>query len=243
MKIQKKCQTCGCTFEVPHWRPNAKYCSPVCRQQGLKGVPNAVCPSCGKSFHVKQSHLSRYKGEWGFCCSKKCAAHIKSLRMSGNGNHQYGLKGGLNSSFKGEITKTKNHRYVDLRIYVPTHPYADKSGRVLLHRYIVEQNYNLFNEKWFDFLDGKPYLKKSAVVHHIDGNHANNDLCNLCVTSKGIHTSIHNSQYYMVKDKRTKRYVARVPLPIRDIEFIEVDELSDTNRSACSYGSSDECDI
>ena len=35
------------------------------------------------------------------CCSKECSIELRKIRMSGENNHQYGLKGALNSSYKG----------------------------------------------------------------------------------------------------------------------------------------------
>ena len=53
---------------------------------------------------------------------------------------------------------------------VKNHPYAQKDGRVAYHRLIVEEHLGR-------------YLLPQEVVHHIDGNPANNDISNLRVYS------------------------------------------------------------
>ena len=51
-------------------------------------------------MYLKPSRLKRVKN--GICCSKECTNKLKSEYSKGTKNHQYGLKGNLNSSFKGE---------------------------------------------------------------------------------------------------------------------------------------------
>ncbi len=93
--LQKVCAVCGRNFTVPRWRPNAKYCSARCQHISLRAENNLTCPCCGKMFHRKQSHIKRFKGNQGFYCSKECAKMGMRERMSGENNHQYGLRGRL----------------------------------------------------------------------------------------------------------------------------------------------------
>ena len=65
--------------------------------------------------------------------------------MKGERNHQFGLRGPANSSFKYHELKNKNNNIVDIWVYVENHPFAYKN-RVLKHRLLVEKNFSLFNE-------------------------------------------------------------------------------------------------
>ena len=202
MNIKKICLICGKEFEVPHWRKNAKYCSTECRQEGLKGELNCTCEVCGKQFHLKPYTLNRYKHH---CCSKQCLNILKQTLYAGEGNHQYGLKGELNSSYKGlEIFKNNNNN-VDIFVYDPSHPNANKNGRVTKHRLIVEQNYKLFDYKYFEEINGRIVLKKSSNIHHIDGNHCNNDITNLIPVTRAEHRKIHNNELEIIRDSATGR--------------------------------------
>lgn len=202
MNIKKICLNCGKEFEVPHWRKNAKYCSPECRQEALKGELNCTCEVCGKKFHLKPFQLNKYKHH---CCSKECLGVLKQTLYSGEGNHQYGLKGELNASFKGlEITRVNNN-LVDILVYDPTHPHANSNGRVTKHRLIVEQNYKMFDYRYFEEINGRVVLKKSSQVHHIDGNHNNNDIINLIPVTIAEHRKIHNNELEIVRDSATGR--------------------------------------
>lgn len=198
------CKTCGKKEIVaPSRAKKYKNCSRECM-----GIYNSVtysqkkkieCWSCGSTFLVKTSHVDKRK-----TCSKACFAEYQKVKMAGEGNHQYGLKGHLNASFKGlEIPKV-NHRNIDIRVYVPDHPYADSNGRVLKHRYIAEQNFEEFSPDCFDEINGYKVLKKKYDVHHKDHNHSNDDLKNLEVMTRGEHTAHHNKYKKIVRDKLGK---------------------------------------
>ena len=194
MIIKKICVICNKEFTIPHWRQHtAKYCSRECANIGLHGDNNCICPICGKPFHVKPYHLKKYGHSFGNYCSKKCLNEARKDLFKGKNNHQYGLKGPLNSSFKGHKTQTKNHKNIEQMIYCPTHPFCNKTGRVKEHRLIVEQNYKLFDSKYFTIIDGKHYLLPSVSVHHIDENHNNNCINNLLPCTKKEHRVFHKS--------------------------------------------------
>jgi len=207
MLLEKTCPICGKMFMVPFRRKDtAKYCSPSCRQEGLKAADNIVCTTCKKPFHLKKYQMERYHRTMGFFCCRECARLAKVDFMKGEGNHQYGLRGARNASFKGEEIPNKNNCIVDIMVYVPQHPRADKNGRVTKHRLIVEQNASLFGLDFFDFVNGLFVLKDGYIVHHKDGNHDNNDVENLEVLTRGEHTSIHNKLNPMDRDKTTGRF-------------------------------------
>lgn len=191
MQVKLICLVCSSDFEVPHWRKGtAKYCSSGCQRVSLKAKPNTYCTYCNSHFHKKQSHKD--KVILGNFCSLDCLSLFKKDYFKGSNNHQYGLKGCLNSSFKGSEIQKANNKLVDIKIYVPNHPNTDKSGRVSKHRYLVENNYQLYDAKYFEILEGKYYLKKEIEVHHIDENHDNNSIDNLMPVTKGEHRRLHN---------------------------------------------------
>ena len=61
--------------------------------------PNTKCSICGKEMYLKPARLKRVKN--GITCSKECGNILKSKYMKSEQNHQFDLKGELNSSFKG----------------------------------------------------------------------------------------------------------------------------------------------
>ena len=188
--VVKTCEICGKEFRVSKGRKDtAKCCSKKCINLYRKGKPNTICPICGKPFHVKPYHKAKSKHVT--CCSRECLNVWKQTAYRGKGNHQYGLKGPLNASYKGEEIIIKNIKQLDNYIYVPNHPRATKSGRVRKYVWLVEQNYFLFDSKYF-YNDGENYyLKKGIVVHHKDGNHNNNIIENLIPVTISEHSKIH----------------------------------------------------
>jgi hypothetical protein len=203
MQIEKVCQICGKTFKVPHWRENAKYCSRECSDKSRIAKTNLVCAVCGKPFHRKPYHLKRYKGEFGFCCSKSCSAILRVEMMSGENNHQYGLKGCLNSSFKHSELTHKNNKFNDVMIYVGDwYAKSNSRGRITKHRYLIELNHSLFDEAFFEKIGDWFYLKNGLEVHHKDLNHNNNELNNLEVLTKSQHRKLHNKLHNQKRNKK-----------------------------------------
>lgn len=175
-------------------------------QQGIdmrKNIENnVVCAICGKPFHIYPS-MFRFKTH---CCSMECSKILRRQKMTGKGNHQFGLRGDKNASFKGAITRRKNCTQYDFWIYCPDHPHANKYGRVKLHRYVVEQNADRFPAENFEIINGRKVLRTDRFVHHIDENHDNNDVSNLQIVSKAEHRQIHNFLSPQTRDPITGRF-------------------------------------
>lgn len=199
--ITKTCEVCGAEFKVIKCRDEtAKYCSIKCQRKSLRGEENCICTQCGKSFHMKQSQQNKYERNLGLFCSKECFSEYKKKAYSGSGNHQYGLKGPLNASFINDVLLQKNHNLIERMVYCPNHPFCSKGGRVKEHRLIVEQNYQLFDVKYFIEINGSYYLRPKITVHHIDGNHNNNAISNLMPCTIAEHRKIHLK---MKRDNKT----------------------------------------
>ena len=201
MLIRKICKECGNEFEIPHWREKtALYCCRACSDKAKHGKPNVKCDYCGKEFHRKQSAINRYQRVFGNFCCIECSSKFRETAMLGENNHQFGLKGELNASFKGQEILHKNHNLQEILVYMPSHPYADKNGRIKKHRLIVEENYSNFDPKYFIIDKDVAYLKPEYHIHHIDGNHNNNILNNLQIVTKSEHTNIHNKNKVIIRD-------------------------------------------
>ena len=199
--IIKVCKQCGKEFSVPDYKKNAKFCCIECAHKALHAKPNCICEVCGKEFHLKQSAIDRNKHH---TCSVECLNKLKSILYKGAGNHQYGLKGDKNASFKGNIILHRNNNLIERLVYMPDHPYADKNGRVKEHRLVVEQDYKRFDIKYFEEINGKYYLKRSTQVHHINFNHNDNRIENLIPLTRSEHTKIHNKYEIIIRDDKGK---------------------------------------
>lgn len=88
-------------------------------------------------------------------------------------------KGKKNYRWKGGKTITKEG-YIE--ILKPNHPFANCRGYIFEHRLVMEKEIGR-------------YLKPEEVVHHIDGNPANNAEKNLKLFAcTNEHTAFHNNQ-------------------------------------------------
>lgn len=196
-----KCIQCGGNILVVDTKKFPKtFCSYSCYEQWCRfnKKPNCKCTVCGKPMHMKPSRIKRAKN--GVTCSIECANILKSGYMQGENNHQFGLKGELNASFKGaEITKV-NHNQVDILVYAPKHPFRRSDDRVKKHRLVVEENYEYFNPIYFIKIGGKMYLKPEVDVHHRNGNHNDNSIENLEPLTRGEHTTEHNLEKEIIRD-------------------------------------------
>ena len=137
-------------------------------------TPNYECVICGK-MHYQRPNIIR-AAKHGLCCSMSCSSINRSRWSSGKGNHQYGLKGSLNASFK---SNERESVYGYILVRSPEHHRANCDGFVFKHILMAEE---LLGR---DLLDGE-------VVHHIDLDKKNNSYDNLKVMSKADHTALHN---------------------------------------------------
>lgn len=124
--------------------------------------------------------------------------------MTGEGNHQYGVKGNKNANFKNGTTISY---YGYKLIRCPEHPFANCDGNVFEHRLIAEK-YLLTDENSIE-INGKKYLRRDYVVHHKDRNKLNNDVNNLVVMTKEEHSSLHHKDMVVIRDEKSGRFIKR----------------------------------
>lgn len=191
------CECCGKDFLCERQRINEHkhlFCSVECFSKFRKSLtePNCICPVCGSPFHVKPYHLKKYKNHY---CSKECHRIAKQEYMKGDKNHQYGLKGSLNDSWKSD-ERISYYGYRLIRNL--EHPFKNCDGFVFEHRLIAERY--LLNDYNSVEIEGKKYLKPEYDVHHIDFNKLNNSPDNLVVLTRSEHQKLHQ----MLKKKKRK---------------------------------------
>ncbi len=173
---------------------------------------NCECPICGKKFHLKPYRIKRCKINY---CSKKCFYEHKKIRCKGAGNHQYGLKGDKNKSWKGGRRVT-SCGYI--MVYDESHPFRDKRGYVFEHRIVAEKY--LLNKKNSVIINGKRYLAHGYVVHHVNFDRMDNRVENLRVMESNDHRRLHSMLNQNERDSRTGRFKKR--------EIIKVKRVTDT---------------
>lgn len=151
-------------------------------------------------MYLKPSRIKR--AEHGITCLKECGYKLKSQYMAGEKNHQYGLIGDKNSSFKGPTTISNTGYILE---YCPNgHPYPHdrnvKGVRVLQYRLVVERHHELFSSEFFEIINDMVVLKPCYDVHHKNEDIKDNRLENLEVLTRGNHTSHHNSLKTIQRD-------------------------------------------
>lgn len=189
----RKCSNCGKEIKIRHKkRMDLKnvFCSRKCsndfrkkNREKVENYFNCKCSICNKRFHIKPSAFKKSKNHY---CSIQCHTLAKKEYMKGEKNHQYGLKGCENSSWKSD-KKVTNYGYIKIRCL--EHPFKDCDGFVFEHRLIAEK-YLLNNENSIE-INGKKYLKPNYAVHHKDENKINNNPENLEIMTKEEHSKIH----------------------------------------------------
>lgn len=201
-----KCKICGKeNYEIDTKKFPKDYCSYKCYEEWCKfnKTPNCECEVCKRKMYIKSSRLKRVKN--GITCSKECSSKLKSEYMKGENNHQFGLIGELNTSFKDDNLIT-NYGYI--LEYCPNHPYphdkSNKTTRVLQHRLVVERNSENFDDNYFEISNNQKVLKPMYDVHHINGDKTDNRVENLEVLTKSEHTTHHNSEKEIIRDSSGK---------------------------------------
>ena len=85
----------------------------------------------------------------------------------------------MDIAYKPDWSRVSNNREYKL-VFCPDHPNAWKSGYVFIHRIVAEHKLGRL-------------LKKGEVVHHLNGNTADNSPENIEVRTVSGHNSLHAS--------------------------------------------------
>jgi hypothetical protein len=100
------------------------------------------------------------------CCSLSCAAILSNRGIGENAKNWKG----------GEVKNSNGY----ILVYTPSHPYATKQGYVYKHRLVMEEHLGII-------------LTHTMVVHHINGNRADNRIGNLMLfPDQSSHMLYHN---------------------------------------------------
>lgn len=199
--IEKVCVICGKTFYLKDKRKSGLYCSRHCSGIAKKAEPNTVCANCGKEFHLKPRRKKQNKTNKFFCC-QKCMGEYRSKYLVGENHPNYGKGGANHPLWGGEETERQSSVGKNIMVYKPEHPFAHKDGRIPKYRLLVEQNYNLYDEKYFVIINGNHYLPPNIAVHHKDFNHENNSIENLEPLTTSEHASVHRKAQSSIYDER-----------------------------------------
>lgn len=197
-----KCKTCNKEIINEGKRLPKGFCSYKCYEEFLKWnrEPNCECAVCHKKMYLKPYRLKRVQN--GITCSKECASIFQSEWMKGEGNHQFGLTGDKNASFKGNEIVSEFGYILE---YCPEHPFphdkTNKCCRVFQHRLVVERNADKFDDKYFIEINGNKYLKPEYSVHHINEIKTDNKLENLIILTRSEHSKIHNLEKEIIRDE------------------------------------------
>lgn len=190
--VTKICKNCGKEFVVPKWYGTGDYCSKKCSDASKRAKSNVKCAICGKEFHLKESVIKKSKTGL-FCCSKQCMGKLRSRIYLGENNPNY-----RNNSLS--YYYNNGYKYQQIKVH-DFHPYKNKGNYYPYHRYVIEQNHEMFDNSYFNIINDNFYLKPEISVHHIDKNTLNNDINNLIPLSRSEHTTMHNKEKEIIRDK------------------------------------------
>ena len=143
-------------------------------------------------MYVRPSAINKSAG-WGFTCSKQCGVINRSKHTVGVANHQYGLKGDKNASFKGD---TKISRFGYVLKFMPNHPRANHAGYVFEHILVMEAHLGR-QLKYFGHKN-----PNNEVCHHKDRNKQNNYIDNLELMTDREHIMLHHKEGDYQRDKK-----------------------------------------
>lgn len=176
-----KCAICGTEFDRKPGKIKIRnYCSRKClgaanaeryRQQRIR-----TCDNCGKVFEYSGHHKKRNKH--CFCCAE-CGYEYKIKQIE----VMCDLCGKPFMKKRSDIARSKHNFCCEecYRNYISLSKEETVYSGKPLYRLIIEHKI------------GRE-LTSDEEVHHVDGNHNNNDPANLLLVTKSEHMKIHASK-------------------------------------------------
>ena len=238
-----KCNNCGNEFLCQNFRiaqHKHLFCCKKCEGEYRKNHNelNCKCENCGKLFHLKPSQKAKIKH---LACCKECSLELRRKYYSGKYNHQFGLKGNLNSSWKSD-ERISVYGYRLIRCL--DHPFKNSDDFVFEHRLVAEKY--LLTDETSVTINNKQYLSPNFIVHHIDFNRLNNNVENLCIMDISDHAKFHTLYKSLKNGKRIPQekvieydeIVEKYNLPYTTLENITDDDNADGVRNG-GFGSTD----
>lgn len=151
------CGECGTdVWRQNHQKGKAAFCSVPCKNAWQSRFRvSRTCPLCGSIFDTSPSQERIY-------CSRACMGAAKYRRP-------------LDRLHNGKPAVLDNYGYV--RIFVPGHPAATRTGWIFEHRWVVEQALGR-------------YLRRDENVHHVNHIRDDNRPENLQLLSHSAHSSV-----------------------------------------------------
>lgn len=184
------CENCGIEFYCQNFRIRKykhHFCCKKCRSEYIISHRklNCTCDWCGQKFYRIPSQIEHNKRF--NACSRECEKNLRRQLMTGENNHQYGIRGSANATWKSD-ERINNAGYRLIR--KPNHPYANCDGFVYEHRLVAEEK--LLTDENSVEIDGVKYLSKDFQVHHCNFNRSDNSVDNLRVMPAHVHMSYHS---------------------------------------------------
>ena len=176
-----RCAWCGKHFKKKKSSiKNNNYCCRKCLGKAngarLRKDRYKICDYCGKAFHYNGKHKNRNKH---FYCSKDCAWNAKMKKLTVICDLC-----GVEFQKKSSDVSRSNHNFCC--------KLCNRTYRILMSSCTKDRMYHgkaLYRIQ-VEMSIGRP-LENGEHVHHVDGNHQNNNPDNLMVVSKSMHGKIH----------------------------------------------------
>jgi hypothetical protein len=159
------------------------------------------CPHCRRVLLLTPANAQRFR-----TCSRTCREAVKNpaqfvvcqacgsskrvnpaelrrgRRFCSIACRHIGFRGSGNPKWRGGVLVSRGRRY----IYSPGHPKATKLGYVAEYRLVAERTLGR-------------QLDRSEVVHHINGDHADNRPENLQVINQSEHIALHRHEMHAAR--------------------------------------------